>query len=92
MQILYSLIGSAVIAIIVTWYFSKKAEKFNSDLNRKVEKLEMDLSGFIIQEITKNTNYVYPFIGKDGKLHKAINLELKDGIIFSEPATGVKKE
>jgi inorganic pyrophosphatase/exopolyphosphatase len=92
MQILYSLIGGAVIAIIVTWYFSKKAEKFNSDLNKKVEKLEMDLSGFIIQEITKNTNYVYPVIGEDGKLHKAINLELEDGIIFNGTTTGVKKE
>ena len=44
---------------------------------RKANKLQVDISGFIIQEITMKitgniANYVYPYRGKDGKLHKAV--------------------
>ena len=79
-----NIVIAAAVSIIVAWYFSKKAEKFSKDLNKKVEKLQMDLSGFIIQEITKNSNYVYPFIGKDGKLHKAVEVKIEESLKLGE--------
>jgi hypothetical protein len=51
----------AVGAIVISWIFYKRT----SDL-------QVDISGFIIQEVNKNPNYVYPYRGKDGKLHKAV--------------------
>ena len=82
MQILYSLLGSAVIAIIVsiiiTRHFSKKAEN-----------LEKDLSGFIIKEIT-GRDITVDF--KDGKLHKNVNVKVEISGEANITGTGVKKE
>lgn len=68
MQILYSAIIAIIVSIAVTWYFSWYFSK-------KAEKLAIDISGFIMQEINKNPNYVYPYYvgkGKERKLHKAV--------------------
>jgi hypothetical protein len=89
MQILYSLIGGAVIAIAVTWYFSWYFSK-------KAEKVAIDISGFMMQEINKNPNYVYPYYvgkGKDRKLHKGVlvgPIKITGGGNIT--ATGVKEE
>jgi hypothetical protein len=92
MQILYSLLGSIVIAITVTWYFSWYFSK-------KAEKVAIDISGFMMQEITKNSNYVYPYYvgkGKNRKLHKGVLAAVKltggGNVTFTGGATGVKKE
>lgn len=89
MQILYSAIIAIIISVAVTWYFSWYFSK-------KAEKLAIDISGFIMQEINKNPNYVYPYYvgkGKERKLHKAvisapITIKGEGNIKF----TGVKKE
>jgi hypothetical protein len=81
MQILIPLIGSALIAFFVTRHFSKKSDKHT-----------IDLSGFIIQEITKNPNYVYPVIGEDEKLHKAVEAKTKISRKANISCTVVKKE
>ena len=89
MQILYSLLGSAVIAIIVTWYFSWYFSK-------KAEKVAIDISGFMMQEINKNPNYVYPYYvgkGKDRKLHKAVLAAPITGkVAFTGTVTAIKNE
>ncbi|MGZ8887673.1 MAG: hypothetical protein ACXW1A_05355 [Nitrososphaeraceae archaeon] len=89
MLLLYSLLGSVVIAITVTWYFSWYFSK-------KAEKVVIDISGFIIQEITKNPNYVYPYYvgtGKDRKLHKGVlAAPIKITGKLNATATGVKRE
>ena len=64
MQILYNAVIAIIVSIAITWYFSKKAEK-----------VAIDISGFMMQEINKNPNYVYPYYvgkGKDRKLHKGV--------------------
>ena len=90
MQILYSLLGSVVIAIAVTWYFSWYFSK-------KAEKVAIDISGFMMQEINKNPNYVYPYYvgkGKNRKLHKAVlaTVKLSGGGNVKFTGTGVKEE
>jgi hypothetical protein len=89
MQILYSLLGGAVIAAAITWYFSWYFSK-------KSEKVAIDISGFMMQEISKNPNYVYPYYigkGKDRKLHKAVLTAPMTGrVAFTGTVTAIKNE
>ena len=68
MQILYNAVIAIIVSIAITWYFSWYFSK-------KAEKVAIDISGFMMQEINKNPNYVYPYYvgkGKDRKLHKGV--------------------
>lgn len=80
---LISLVGSAVIAtvisIIVTRHFSKK-----------VENLQKDLSGLIITEITKREMNVCT--DKDGKPYKNVSIKVEISGKANITGTGVKKE
>lgn len=61
-------------------------------LQKKANKLQIDISGFIIREITKNPNYTYPIIGKDGKLHLVIELGITDGFKLGDKPNLDKKD
>ena len=79
-----------LISLIIGVLFSLAAVGISIFFNWKANRLAVDLSGFIIQEITKNPDYVYPFRGKDGKLHKGVLATLKGEVTFSGSVTAVK--
>lgn len=88
MQVLYNAVIAIIVSIAVTWYFTWYFSK-------KAEKVAIDISGFMMQEITKNPNYVYPYYvgkGKNRKLHKAALATFKDTGRGNETFTVVKKE
>jgi hypothetical protein len=88
MQVLYNAVTAIIVSIVVTWYFTWYFSK-------KAEKVAIDISGFMMQEITKNPNYVYPYYvgkGKNRKLHKGVIVTFKDGGIGDDTFTRVKKE
>jgi len=62
---------------VVTVFLTVGATVVSCIFYKRASDLQVDISGFIIQEITQKitgniANYVYPYRGKDGKLHKAV--------------------
>jgi len=88
MQILYNAVIAIIVSIAITWYFSWYFSK-------KAEKVAIDISGFMMQEINKNPNYVYPYYvgkGKNRKLQKAVEAKSETYGVVSITTTGAKEE